>query len=98
MATLIPENESERLAALRAYQILDTQPERAYDELTELAAQFCNCPVAVIGLVDETRAGRNRNTDCPHLSRACRAKFRSARQPFAATTFSMRPISRKTSA
>ena len=55
MATLIPENESERLAALRAYQILDTQPERAYDELTELTAQFCNCPVAVIGLVDETR-------------------------------------------
>ena len=44
MATLIPENESERLAALRAYQILDTQPERAYDEVTELAAQVRNGP------------------------------------------------------
>ena len=55
MALPIPENESARLAALHAYQILDTKPELAYDELTELAAQFCQCPVAVIGLVDETR-------------------------------------------
>ncbi len=55
MASPIPENESARLTALHAYQILDTKPELAYDELTELAAQICQCPVAVIGLVDETR-------------------------------------------
>lgn len=51
----IPANEPERLAAVKSYQLLDTAPEIAYDELTELAAQICQCPVAVIGLIDETR-------------------------------------------
>ena len=51
----IPANESERLAAVKSYHLLDTAPEIAYDEITELAAQICQCPVAVIGLVDETR-------------------------------------------
>jgi class 3 adenylate cyclase len=51
----IPANELERVAAVKSYQLLDTAPEIAYDEITELAAQICHCPVAVIGLVDETR-------------------------------------------
>lgn len=51
----IPENEIERLAAVKSYQLLDTAPEIAYDEITELAAQICQCPVAVVGLVDERR-------------------------------------------
>ena len=51
----LPANESQRLAALRSYSIMDTDPEVAYDEISELAAHFCDCPVAVIGLVDETR-------------------------------------------
>lgn len=51
----IPENEVERLSAVKSYQLLDTAPEIAYDEITELAAQICQCPVAVVGLVDETR-------------------------------------------
>lgn len=50
-----PENEAGRLAALQTYRILDTGPEVAYDEISELAAQICQCPVAVIGMVDETR-------------------------------------------
>lgn len=51
----IPANEPERVAAVRSYQLLDTAPEIAYDEITELAAQICQCPVAVIGLIDESR-------------------------------------------
>jgi len=51
----IPANEAERLAAVRSYQLLDTAPEIGYDEISELAAQICQCPVAVIGLVDEAR-------------------------------------------
>jgi adenylate cyclase len=51
----IPANEPERLEAVKSYQLLDTAPEIAYDEITELAAQICQCPVAVIGLIDETR-------------------------------------------
>jgi class 3 adenylate cyclase len=55
MALQAPANEAGRLAAVRSYAILDTGPELAYDEITELAAQICQCPVAVIGFVDETR-------------------------------------------
>jgi adenylate cyclase len=51
----IPANETERLAAVKSYQLIDTAPEIAYDEITELAAQICQCPVAVIGLIDESR-------------------------------------------
>lgn len=51
----IPANETERLAAVKSYRLLDTAPEISYDEISELAAEICGCPVAVIGLVDETR-------------------------------------------
>ncbi|SOD13764.1 ATP-binding protein [Pedobacter xixiisoli] len=47
--------EQQRLAALKAYQILDTAPEQDYDELTELAAAICGTPIALISLVDEKR-------------------------------------------
>jgi len=36
----IPQNEQERLEALRSHQILDTLSEDEFDELTELAAQI----------------------------------------------------------
>lgn len=51
----IPANDAERVAALKSYHLLDTEPEIAYDEISELAAQICQCPIAVIGLIDETR-------------------------------------------
>jgi adenylate cyclase len=51
----IPVNEPQRLAALRALDILDTAPEIAYDEIAELAAQICGCPVAYISFIDDRR-------------------------------------------
>ena len=51
----MPANEVERVAALRSYQILDTPPEAAYDEIAELAADVCQCPLAIIGMMDERR-------------------------------------------
>jgi adenylate cyclase len=51
----IPANESQRLAVLRSYGILDTAPEIAYDEIAELAAQICRCPVAFISFIDDDR-------------------------------------------
>ncbi|MGH6887258.1 MAG: histidine kinase, partial [Geminicoccales bacterium] len=51
----MPVNEADRLAALARYEILDTPPEFAHDALTELAAEICNCPVALISLIDERR-------------------------------------------
>jgi len=51
----IPDNEAERLAALKEYNILDTAAEQAYDDITALAAYLCEVPIAMISLVDESR-------------------------------------------
>jgi anti-sigma regulatory factor (Ser/Thr protein kinase) len=48
-------DESARLAALRRYRILDTDPERAFDDLTLLASQLCGVPIAAITLIDDDR-------------------------------------------
>ena len=48
-------DEAGRLTALRRYRILDTQPERAFDDLTLLASQICGTPIALISLVDADR-------------------------------------------
>jgi class 3 adenylate cyclase len=74
----VPENEGERVAALRTYQILDTPPELAYDEINELAAQICGCPIATIGFIDERRDWIKARyglppemTECPRELTAC---------------------------
>src|ERR1051326_6144584 len=50
-----PANETERLAAVRALNILDTAPDIAYDEIGKLAAQICQCPVSLISFMDDDR-------------------------------------------
>lgn len=50
-----PHDEADRLEALFEYQILDTAPERDFDELTELVSQVMDVPIALVSLVDETR-------------------------------------------
>jgi len=47
--------ESERLAALRSYRVLDTPPEPEFDDLVQIAARTCQTPVALISLIDERR-------------------------------------------
>lgn len=47
--------EAERLEALRKYEILDTEPEMAYDDLALLASHICETPMAAISLVDADR-------------------------------------------
>ena len=48
-------DETARVAALRQYRILDTEPEQRFDDLTLLAAQICGTPIALITLLDEHR-------------------------------------------
>lgn len=48
-------DEEERLAVLASYGILDTPPEAAFDEITELAALICDTPIAVINFIDRDR-------------------------------------------
>ncbi|MBW4651543.1 MAG: PAS domain S-box protein [Kaiparowitsia implicata GSE-PSE-MK54-09C] len=48
-------DETARLQALYQYQILDTATESAFDDLTQLAAQICDVPIALISLIDAER-------------------------------------------
>ena len=50
-----PAHEKQRLATLRGYEILDTEPEAAFDDLTFLASYICQTPIALISLIDADR-------------------------------------------
>jgi GAF domain-containing protein len=55
MKARLPENEAARIAALEAYQLLDTGAEKVYDDIVQLAAFICGTPVATISLVHQER-------------------------------------------
>lgn len=77
---MIPVNEIERLESLKSYAIVDTVPEPGFDEITELAAQICDCPVALVSFVDETRQWMKAKfgplpadlSECPREISVCR--------------------------
>ncbi|MEN2412270.1 GAF domain-containing hybrid sensor histidine kinase/response regulator [Flavobacterium mesophilum] len=51
----IPDNEFERLAALKRYNILDSLPDHAFDDATKLVSYICGVPIAHISFIDESR-------------------------------------------
>ena len=51
----LPDDETLRLNALYQYEILDTLPEAAFDDLTRLAAHICGTPIALVSLTDSDR-------------------------------------------
>jgi GAF domain-containing protein len=55
MRAPLPPDEAQRLRSLRDYNVLNTPPEAAFDDLTLLAAQITQAPIALISLVDESR-------------------------------------------
>ncbi len=55
MRANVAPREAARLEALKDYRILDTDSEQSYDEITFLAAQLCEVPIALISLVDADR-------------------------------------------
>jgi PAS domain S-box-containing protein len=50
------DQEADRLAALRRYHILDTPAEPGFDRITALAARLFQVPIALVSLVDASRA------------------------------------------
>ncbi|OJJ17439.1 hypothetical protein BKI52_26570 [marine bacterium AO1-C] len=51
----ITKNESERLQALYRYQIMDTEFEKEFDDLIQLASHICDAPISLMSLVAEDR-------------------------------------------
>jgi signal transduction histidine kinase/ActR/RegA family two-component response regulator len=49
------EDEATRLKTLYDYDVLDSQAEKIFDDLTQLAAQICDTPITLISLVDANR-------------------------------------------
>ena len=50
-----PNNETERLQALRSYDVLDTLHEEIYHDLVKVASTVCGTPVALITLIDDKK-------------------------------------------
>jgi adenylate cyclase len=55
MSFPIPANETARLAAVRSFSIVGTPPEVAFDDISELAAQICQCPISYVTFADDDR-------------------------------------------
>ena len=55
MSAPIPANEADRLAALAQYDILDTLPEKEFDDIAWLATHICGTPIALITFLDAGR-------------------------------------------
>ncbi|NNC37032.1 MAG: GAF domain-containing protein [Acidimicrobiales bacterium] len=54
LAATHPEND-QRLHVLRSFDVLDTAPEKAYDDITQLTAELCEAPICMVTLVEEDR-------------------------------------------
>lgn len=48
-------HQTERLASLRSYGILDTEREADFDDIVDLASQLCGTPISVVNLIDQDR-------------------------------------------
>ena len=52
---VLPPDEAERLAALKEYEILDSDREEEFDDITTLASEICQTPISLITLIDSNR-------------------------------------------
>lgn len=51
----IPANEAQRIKELQYYNILDTEAEKDYDDIVELASNICGTKISLVSLVDTDR-------------------------------------------
>jgi diguanylate cyclase (GGDEF)-like protein/PAS domain S-box-containing protein len=64
----LPDNELERLAALRQLEVLDSSPEPAFEALVKAASLVCDTPISLISLVDAGRQWFKANIGLPQAS------------------------------
>lgn len=50
---IIPNNDPERIGALRRYNILGTPSEESFDDIARLATEIFEVPISLISLVDK---------------------------------------------
>ena len=50
-----PANEKKRLVAVKEYGLLDTLPEKDFDNITKLLANICDVPISLVTLLDADR-------------------------------------------
>ncbi len=55
MSSPLPSADEIRVAALREYQIMDTPPEQAFDDISRLTSYICGTPIATVTLLDMER-------------------------------------------
>src|ERR1700712_3834227 len=53
--SIIPGNETQRIAAVKRYDILDPPPDGAFDRITNIAARRFEVPISIISIVDHDR-------------------------------------------
>lgn len=51
----LPKNENDRIEALNQYNILDSLPESDFDDITKIAAEICESPIALVSFIDSDR-------------------------------------------
>jgi GAF domain-containing protein len=65
MTTPIPADEEARQESLRTYEILDTQAEKVFDDITAVIAGICDTPIALLTFIDGNRQWIKANFGLP---------------------------------
>src|ERR1700733_11610109 len=55
MNALLVKDEALRIEALNQYEVLNSAPDAVLDDLTQLAAQICDTPIAAVSFVGSDR-------------------------------------------
>src|SRR5919112_5551353 len=55
MEAPLPADETDRLAALYSLDVLDSAPERDFDDIVALASAVCGVPMSLVSLIDADR-------------------------------------------
>ncbi|WP_422371241.1 histidine kinase dimerization/phosphoacceptor domain -containing protein [Hoeflea sp.] len=48
-------HQGERLQALHSYEMIDSDPEKDFDDIVQLASSICEAPISLVSLVDSER-------------------------------------------